>query len=270
MQRVAVFGAAGRMGAEVCRAVAAADDLELVAAVDPAAAGRPLAEVAGIPAGPLVVAASAAEIAERGVEVAVDFTHGSAAPAHLHWCADNGVHVVSGTTGLAAGETARLRERFSAPEAPNAIMAPNFAISAVLLARFAEIAARHLEGVEIIELHHASKRDAPSGTALDTARRIAAARERAGGGPFAPDPTLEERLPGSRGALGPEGIRIHAVRLPGLVAHQEVIFGALGQALTIRQDSFERTSFMPGVLLAVRRVPLTPGFTLGLEAILAL
>lgn len=270
MLKVAVFGAAGRMGAEVCRAVAAAGDLELVAAIDPAAAGASVAGLVGLADSALVVAADPAAAAEAGASVAVDFTDASAAPRHLGWCLDNGVHAVSGTTGLAAAEMAHLRERFDAADTPNAVMAPNFAITAVLLARFAELAAPHLDGVEVIELHHAGKIDAPSGTALDTARRIASARERSGAGPFVADPTQEERVPGSRGALGPDGIRIHAVRLPGLVAHQEVLFGARGQGLTIRQDSYDRSSFMPGVLLAIRRVGETPGFTFGLERLLDL
>ena len=270
MIKVAVFGAAGRMGSEVCRAVASAEDLELVAAVDPARAGAPLSAVAGVETGALSCAADPSALAAAGAEVAVDFTTAAVAPANLAWCAANGIHAVSGTTGLSAGEVERLAVAFGAPGAPNAVLAPNFALSAVLLARFCELAAPFLDGAEIIELHHAGKVDAPSGTALETARRIAAAREASGAGPFAPDPTREERVAGSRGARGPGDVRIHAVRLPGLVAHQEVLFGGLGQSLLIRQDSYDRVSFMPGVLLALRRVGETPGLTLGLDALLGL
>jgi len=150
------------------------------------------------------------------------------------------------------------------------VVAPNFAIGAVLLMRFCELAAPHMDGVEVIELHHDAKRDAPSGTARQTAAGIAAARARAGSAPLPPDPTTEHILPGARGGEGPGGIRIHSVRLPGLIAHEEVIFGAPGQSLTIRHDSYDRSSFMPGVLLAVRAVPERPGLTVGLEALLEL
>lgn len=269
MTRVGVFGAAGRMGAEVCRAVTSAADLELVAAVDPQAAGSSLREVAGVAGTGLVVAADPAALREQGAEAAVDFTRAEAAVANLDWCAENGVHAVCGTTGIDDAVVARLRQRFEQPETPNAVLAPNFALSAVLLVRLAELAAPFLDGVEVIELHHAGKADAPSGTAIETARRIAAARAAAAAGPFHPDPTTSERLPGSRGALAEGGIRVHAVRLPGLVAHEEVIFGAPGQSLTLRQDSYDRTSFMPGVLLALRKVADTPGFTYGLDSLLA-
>ncbi|MDA8297683.1 MAG: 4-hydroxy-tetrahydrodipicolinate reductase [Actinomycetota bacterium] len=263
MARIGVLGALGKMGAAVCQAVRAVPDLELVAAVDPAGAGEQVAPG-------LVVGAELAALRDAGVEVAIDFTHASAAFDNLSWCADNGVHAVSGTTGLSEETVAELARRFGAPGAPNAVIAPNFAITAVLLVRLAELAAPHLEGVEVIELHHDQKRDAPSGTAIETANRIAAARAAAGVGPFAPDPTEQERLPGARGARGAGGIAIHAVRLPGLVAHEEVIFGAVGQSLTIRQDSYDRRSFMPGVLLAARRVAATPGLTYGLEPLLGL
>jgi len=165
---------------------------------------------------------------------------------------------------------ARLALLYEAPGAPNALVAANFAISAVLLFRLAELAAPFFEGIEVVELHHEAKSDAPSGTALETARRMAEARVARGSGPLVADPTTKEVLGGSRGAVGPGGVRIHAIRLPGLVAHEEVLFGALGQSLTIRQDSYDRRSFMPGVLLAIRQVPVRSGFTLGLEALLGL
>ncbi|MCU1490973.1 MAG: dihydrodipicolinate reductase [Acidimicrobiaceae bacterium] len=270
MVRVGVLGAAGKMGGEVCRAVASAPDLELVAAVDPGARGRSLAEVAGLGGNPLIVAEDPEELVRAGAEVAVDFTRAASARQNLAWCAANGLHVVCGTTGLSADDWQELEALFAPLEAPNALWAPNFAITAVLLVRLAELAAPHLDGVEIVELHHDAKVDAPSGTALETARRIAAARDASGAPPFPPDPTTEVRLAGARGGEGPGGIRVHAVRLRGLVAHEEVLFGGQGQSLTIRQDSYDRTSFMPGVLLAVRKVAVTPGLTLGLESVLGL
>ena len=261
-------GATGRMGAEVCRAVAGADDLALVAVVGRTAAGRRLAELLPGLDGDLVVAPSLEAAAEAGAEVLVDFTTAEAAEEILTWCARSGVHAVSGTSGLSASALERLRAAFAPPSAPNAVVAANFAISAVLLLRLAEAAAPYFDGIEIVELHHDRKRDAPSGTALETARRIVAAREAAGAGPLRPDPTEVEVLPGARGGLAPGGLRVHAIRLPGLVAHEEVVLGALGQSLTIRQDSYDRTCFMPGVLLAVRAVAELPGLTLGLDPLL--
>lgn len=261
-------GATGRMGAEVCRAVEAADDLSLVAAIGRSGAGRPLAEVVAGLDSRLTVQTSLEAAAEAGAEVLVDFTSAGAAAAHLAWCATAGIHAVSGTTGLDAATLDRLAAAFAPAGAPNAVVAANFAISAVLLHRLAELAAPYFDGIEIVELHHERKRDAPSGTALETARRIVAARAAAGAGPLAPDPTEVEVLPGARGGEAPGGLRVHAVRLPGLVAHEEVLFGALGQSLTIRQDSYDRRSFMPGVLLAVRKVADVPGLTLGLDPLL--
>lgn len=269
MLAVGVLGAAGRMGTEVCRAVADADDLELVAAVDPGAAGRSLAQLVGPGAPDLPVAAAVEALAAAGVEVVVDFSHAAAARVNLPWCAGHGIHAVVGTTGLDAGDLATLGRLFDGHPA-NAVVAPNFAVGAVLLMRFCELAAPVMDGVEVIELHHDAKRDAPSGTALHTAERIAAARRSAGSGPLSPDPTTDEVLPGARGGVGPDGIRVHSVRLPGLVAHQEVIFGAAGQSLSLRHDAYDRRSFMPGVLRAVREVPGRPGLTVGLDALLGL
>lgn len=268
MIAVAVAGATGKMGAEVCRAVEAAPDLALVAVIGRTAAGRRLADaVEGVSSG-LVVTARLEEAVAAGAEVVVDFTTAQAAVATLEWCAGTGLHAVSGTTGIPAGELDRIAGCFGGPGRPNAVVAANFAISAVLLMRLAELAAPHFDGIEIVELHHDRKRDAPSGTALETARRIAAARAAAGSGPLAGDPTEDEVLAGARGGEGAGGIRVHAVRLPGLVAHEEVLLGAPGQSLTIRQDSYDRRSFMPGVLLAVRRVGAVPGLTVGLDALL--
>jgi 4-hydroxy-tetrahydrodipicolinate reductase len=261
VQRVAVVGAGGRMGQEVCRAVVAAGDLELVAAVDPQHSGR---SIEGI-----TVAGTVEALGEQGAEVVVDFTVAEAARDNLIGYAEAGLHAVVGTTGLTEAELAGAANLFAASVA-NAIVAANFAIGAVLLMRFCELAAPYMDGVEVIELHHEAKRDAPSGTALHTAQRIAAARERAGSGPLPADATTLEVLPGARGGEGPGGVRVHSVRLPGLIAHEEVIFGATGQSLSIRHDSYDRRSFMPGVLLAVRAVPDRPGLTVGIEALLGL
>jgi 4-hydroxy-tetrahydrodipicolinate reductase len=185
----------------------------------------------------------------------------------MAWCAAHGVHAVVGTTGLTPADLEAAAASFGASSA-NALVAANFAIGAVLLLRFCELAAPFMDGVEVIELHHSAKRDAPSGTAMHTAERIAAARLRAGSDPLPADPTTLTVLAGARGGEGPGAVRVHSVRLPGLVAHEEVIFGADGQSLTIRHDSYDRTSFMAGVLLAVRQVPSRPGLTVGLESLL--
>ena len=205
----------------------------------------------------------------QGAQIVVDFTVAAAARANLATYATSGLHAVVGTTGLSDADLESAAKLFAASTA-NAIVAPNFAIGAVLLMRFCELAAPHMEGAEVIELHHNAKRDAPSGTARQTAAGIAAARERAGLGPLPADPTTEMVLEGARGGEGPGGVRLHSVRLPGLVAHEEVIFGALGQSLTIRHDSYDRRSFMPGVLLAVRAVSDRPGLTVGIESLLGI
>ena len=261
MRRVGVVGAGGRMGREVCLAVAAAPDLQLVAAVDPGHEGQ---RIEG-----LTIVGDVGELKKRDVEVVVDFSVADAVRANLPRYAEEGIHAVVGTTGLSEAELETAAQLF-ADSAANAVVAANFAIGAVLLLRFCELAAPHMDGVEVIELHHDAKRDAPSGTALQTAAGIAAARERAGSGPLPADPTTEQVLPGARGGEGAGGVHIHSVRLPGLIAHEEVIFGALGQSLTIRHDSYDSRSFMPGVLLAVRTVPARPGLTRGLEVLLNL
>jgi 4-hydroxy-tetrahydrodipicolinate reductase len=261
MLKVGVVGAGGRMGQEVCRAVAAAPDLELVVAVDPGHVGL---QIEG-----LTVGADIDALAEHGTEVVVDFSVAEALRTNLAGYAERGMHAVVGTTGLSEAELAAAAALFDASSA-NAIVASNFAIGAVLLIHFCELAAPFMEGVEVIELHHDAKRDAPSGTALHTASAIAAARQRAAAGPLSADPTTEHVLAGARGAEGAGGVRIHSVRLPGLLAHEEVIFGSLGQSLSIRQDSYDRRSYMPGVLLAVRSVADRPGMTVGIEALLGL
>ena len=255
------------MGQTVCRAVAEDPGLELVAAVDPRMAGIDLRQVLGSEADGIQVSGVIDELTRAGAEVAVDFTVADSAIANMGWCADHGVHSVVGTTGIGETTLAELEARFSKGSA-NCVLAANFAIGAVLLMRLAELAAPFMDGVEIIELHHEHKRDAPSGTALHTAERIDAARRAAARGDWAPDPTTTTVLPGTRGGTGPGGVHVHSVRLPGLVAHQEVIFGAQGQSLTLRHDAYDRSSLMPGVLLAVREVAKRPGMTVGLDALL--
>ena len=259
-----MFGAGGRMGSEVCRAVAADPDLELVAAVDPHHEGLDLRQVTAGAASGLQVAADASAFERAGVQVAVDFTELAAARENLRWCAGHGVHAVVGTTGFSDADFDELRGLFDASVA-NCFIAPNFAIGAVLMMRFAELSAPWFETAEVIELHHDNKLDAPSGTAMLTVERMAAASDEWG-----EDPTRTEIVPGARGGAGPGGIRVHSVRLRGLVAHQEVVLGTTGQSLTIRHDSYDRTSFMPGVLLAVKAVADRPGLTVGLDELLGL
>ncbi|WP_422741013.1 4-hydroxy-tetrahydrodipicolinate reductase [Micromonospora sp. WMMD754] len=243
--RVGVLGARGRMGMEVCKAVEAAPDLDLVAAVDQ---GDDLTTVA-----------------DAGAGVVVDFTTPDAVMDNLRFCVERGIHAVVGTTGFTEERLAQVRDWLADRPGVGVVIAPNFGIGAVLMMQFAARAARHFESVEIVEQHHPRKLDAPSGTATYTARLIAAARAEAGLGP-APDATRDE-VAGARGA-DIDGVRVHAVRATGLVAHQEVLFGTTGETLTIRHDSYDRASFMPGVLLAVREVVRRPGLTVGLDALL--
>jgi 4-hydroxy-tetrahydrodipicolinate reductase len=243
--RVGVLGARGRMGVEVCRAVDAADDLELVAMVDQ---GDWLFNAA-----------------DAGAEVAVDFTTPDVVMDNLHWCIDQGINAVVGTSGFTEQRLDRVRTWLSHKPGVGVLIAPNFGIGAVLMTQFAARAARYFESVEIIEQHHPGKLDAPSGTAGHTARLVAQARAEAGLGAV-PDATKDE-VPGARGA-DIDGVRVHSVRSAGLVAHQEVLFGTEGETLTIRHDSYQRGSFMPGVLLAVRSVVHRPGLTVGLDALL--
>ena len=245
--RVAVLGAAGRMGTTVCTALGAASGLELVARLD---AGDDLTTLAGSRA-----------------SVAVDFTVPSATEANVHALIDAGIHAVVGTTGWDEASLGRVREHLGAAPAVGVLVAPNFAISAVLAMAFAAKAAPWFESAEVIELHHPDKVDAPSGTARHTATEIAAARSAAGRGAM-PDATTSA-LDGARGAEV-DGVRVHAVRLRGLVAHEEILLGNPGEQLTIRTDSFDRISFMPGVLHAVRTVGSRPGLTVGLDGYLDL
>ena len=248
------------MGSLVCRTVAADPELALVAAIDPFHEGLDVVKVTGAEAPGVRVSADAEALRFSRAQVAVDFTNIVAARANLAWCAANGVHAVVGTTGFGSDDYARIQASFTSS---NCFIAPNFAIGAVLMMRFAEMAARYFETAEIIELHHDPKVDAPSGTAMLTAERVAAASP-----DWAPDPTTETVLEGARGGRTPAGIRVHSVRLRGLVAHQEILFGTTGQSLSIRHDSYDRSSFMPGVLLAVKKVGDRPGLTIGLDALI--
>jgi 4-hydroxy-tetrahydrodipicolinate reductase len=244
--KVGVLGAKGRMGQQVCATVDEAPDTELVARVD---------------AGDSLEALLAAD-------VVVDFTHVGAVMDNLRWCLENGLNVVVGTSGFGDDRLRQVREWTDKHGGARVLIAPNFSIGAVLMMRFSAQAARFFESAEIIEMHHAQKMDAPSGTALRTASMISEARAKAGLG-ASPDATKQE-VAGARGA-GVDDVHVHSVRLSGLVAHQEVLFGGHGETLTIRHDSLDRASFMPGVLIAVRGLAsLPPGLTVGIEPLLGL
>lgn len=245
--RVGVLGGRGKVGEQVCKAVAEAQDLDLVAVVD---AGDWLFNVA-----------------DAGAQVVVDFTHPDVVMENVRFCVDQGIHAVVGTTGWDAPKFDQVRAWLEPKPELGVLVAPNFAIGAVLSMRFAAMAARFYESVEIVELHHPAKVDAPSGTAARTAELVAAARTDAAMSP-APDATTSE-FDGARGALL-HGVRVHSVRLAGLVAHQEVLFGTQGETLTLRHDSLDRSSFVPGVLLGVRQISSRPGLTVGLEHLLEL
>ncbi len=242
-----VLGALGKVGREVCRAVEEADDLELVARVD---ADDEL-DV----------------LVESEADMVVDFTHPDVVMDNLRFCVEHGIHAVVGTTGFDDARLGTLRGWLGDAPRVGVLIAPNFSIGAVLMMRFAAQAAPFYESVEIVELHHPDKADAPSGTARRTAQLVAAAREEAGSGPV-PDATSTS-LDGARGA-DVDGVRVHAVRSRGLVAHQEVLLGGLGETLTIRHDSMDRASFTPGVLTGLRAIADHPGLTVGLENFLGL
>lgn len=247
MLRVGVIGARGRMGQATCEAVDEAEDMDLVAAVD--------------------AHDWLFSLADADSQVVVDFTHPDGVMDHIRFCIDHNVNVVVGTSGFTDERLDTIAQWLSSKPDVGVMVVPNFAIGAVLTARFARAAARFFDSAEVIELHHPGKVDAPSGTAVATAKAIAAAREEAGLGDVPDATTLE--TDGARGARI-DGIHVHSVRLPGLVAHQEVILGSGGETLTIRHDSLHRSSFMPGVLTAVRAVSDRPGLTVGLEQLLGL
>jgi 4-hydroxy-tetrahydrodipicolinate reductase len=259
--RVGVLGACGKMGRLVCAAVDAERDLELVAAVNPSLAGQPLAPLVGLSHGELRISGSPDALLEAEAEVAVDFTAPEAVMANVRYCVDHGINTVVGTTGIGPDEQDQIRKWAEEEGEVGVVVAPNFSVGAVVAQRLAEDAARFFSAAEVVELHHEQKADAPSGTAAATARRIASGRREAWKGP-----TAGEEFRGGE----VEGIRVHSVRLPGLVAHQEVIFGAQGQTLTIRHDAPDRSCYIPGVLLAIRAVSDRPGLTVGLEPLLGL
>jgi 4-hydroxy-tetrahydrodipicolinate reductase len=246
MISVGVLGSKGRMGSEVCRAIGAAGDMTVTAAVDIGDDRQALA----------------------GCDVVVDFTHPSAVMDNLRWCAEAGLDCVVGTSGFDEARLGQVRQWLGGGPRARVLIAPNFSVGAVLMMHFAGQAARFFESAEVVELHHAGKADAPSGTALRTASLIGAARAAAGlGAP--PDATVTQ-VSGARGAVVGD-VHVHAVRLAGLVAHQEVLLGGHGETLTIRHDSLDRASFMPGVLLGVRSIAsLPPGLTVGIESLLGL
>ena len=241
------------MGATVCAAVAAESALELVAAVD---------TTGDVTAQGVTISRELKALSDAKVDVAVDFTVAAAARVTLPWLALHGVHAVVGTTGFTDSDIAAFKQEFSRS---NCLIAPNFAIGAVLMMRFAEVAAPFFDTAEIIEIHHDAKADSPSGTAVSTANRMAAASNT-----WANDPTTHEAIPGARGAKGPADIRIHAVRMRGAVANQEVVLGTQGQTLTIRHDTIDRNSFMPGVVMACKKIAEHPGVTLGLDSFLGI
>lgn len=245
--KVGVLGARGKVGSAICEAVRAAEDLELVAEVDQ---GDPLSA-----------------LVDAGAEIVVDFTHPDVVMGNLEFCVANGIHAVVGTTGFTDERLETLRGWLADSPDTGVLVAPNFAIGAILMMRFAVQAAKYFPSAEIVELHHPNKADAPSGTAHRTAAMMGAARAEAGLGP-SPDAT-STALDGARGA-DVDGVRVHSVRLTGLVAHQEVLLGTQGETLTIRHDSLDRSSFAPGVLLGVRSIAAAPGLTVGLDAFMDL
>jgi 4-hydroxy-tetrahydrodipicolinate reductase len=246
MITVGVLGAKGRMGSQVCQAVEAASDMKLAAAVDLSDAREPLG----------------------GCDVVVDFTQPAAVMDNVRWCLEHGRNVVVGTTGFDEGRLATVREWLGGTPSARALIVPNFSVGAVLMMSFARQAAPFFESAEVVEMHHATKADAPSGTAARTASLISAARAAAELGP-PPDATVSE-VAGARGAAM-DGVRVHSMRIPGVIAHHEVLLGGHGETLALRHDTLDRASFMPGVLLGVRGVAsLPPGLTVGLEGLLGL
>jgi 4-hydroxy-tetrahydrodipicolinate reductase len=221
------------MGRTVCDAVDGDDELELAARMD------------------------VGDERDASIDVAIDFTAAEAARENARWCAENGVHAVIGTSGITDADIADLTDRFTTS---NCLVAPNFAIGAMVLIRLSELASEYFDTVEILEQHHDGKIDAPSGTAVHTAERLAAVKPE-----WAPDPTKRDTIAGARGAVGAGGIHVHSMRLRGIIASQEVIFGTTGQTLSLRHDTFDRAAFMPGVLLAAKRVSEHPGVTVGLD-----
>ncbi|MDN5895974.1 MAG: 4-hydroxy-tetrahydrodipicolinate reductase [Nocardioides sp.] len=245
--KVGVLGARGKVGAEICRIVEATEGMELVAGVD--------------------VGDEVDQLVTAGAEVVVDFTHPDVVMDNLEFCIDHGIHAVVGTTGFDDDRMAQLRSWLEVSPSTGVLIAPNFSIGAILMMRFAAAAAPFYDSVEVVEMHHPDKADAPSGTARRTAELIAAARREAGAGPM-PDATSTS-LEGARGA-DVDGVRVHGLRIRGMVAHQEVVLGGPGETLTVRHDSMDRASFGPGVLTGIRAIADNPGLTVGLERFLDL
>jgi 4-hydroxy-tetrahydrodipicolinate reductase len=256
MKRVVIVGGAGRMGQALASGLGAMADFKVVTLIDV----REPAALFGA-----TYAKSLSDNDGLGVDVVIDFSAPESVVTSAHWCATHKVGLVIGTTGLSAEQRSAVDE---ASTKTGVVMASNFAIGAVLSERFAAMAAPYFERVEIIELHHDKKVDAPSGTSLAAARAISDARTHAGLDALS-DPTTRQTLSGARGADGGEGVRVHSVRLPGLVAHQEILFGGPGEGLTIRHDSFDRTSFVHGVALAARAVTSSPKLTIGIDSLVA-
>lgn len=264
MKSVLVIGAVGRMGQEVCKTVLADSELSLAGAVDIVSAGRDIGEVLGMESLGVTVNNNLAQSLEScQPDVVVDFTHRSVVMDDIRACLGCNINMVVGTTGITTDDLEEIQSLLKASTS-RIFIAPNFAIGAVLMMKCAQIAAKHFTGVEIIELHHDKKADAPSGTALKTAEIIVESCSA-----LIRSAQSKELVEGARGGEY-QGIHIHSVRLPGLVAHQEVIFGGLGQTLTIRHDSIDRSSFMPGVVLAIKSIDKTEGLTYGLDKLLEL
>jgi len=265
--RVAVIGAGGKVGSAICRAVLEHPALELVAAVDPRLAGIDLGQVLGKQAVGLIVSRDVRAVIDASAEVAIDFTQAHAAAVNLVRLGEAGVPAVVGTTGLSEEELGRIGEAY-ARSGVGCVVASNFSIGAILLMRAAAMVAPYFDSIEIVETHHEHKLDAPSGTALEIARRIGEARRERASDALVQGATELVRVDGARGATVEEGVHIHSVRLRGAVAHHEVVFGTEGQRLTLRHDSFDRGSFVPGVMLAVERVHEVQGLVRGIEGFL--
>ncbi len=256
-----MLGAGGRVGTEVCRAVLAEGDLELVAAIDPKLSGIDVSQVLGIDAGGLHFDRDVSACGRVGVDVLVDFTTADAAVANLEWAVQHGIAAVIGATGFSEQQQTSMRELVEGAHG-RCLWAANFSVGAVVLMKLAALAAPYFDTAEVVEMHHNHKRDAPSGTAKVIIERIEGARSK----DFAPDPT--ETASETRGARSAKGVGIHSLRVEGVLAHHEVIFGLSGQTLTLRHDSYDRSSFIPGVLLALRHIDEIDGFVVGLDALL--
>ena len=262
MIKVVVTGVSGKMGSTICRGILSEEDIKLIAAVSTSKAGIELGQIIGTPTIKVITVKTIKEALKSNPEVLIDFTHAQVAPDNIIFALENGIHTVVGTTGIHEQKIAEIKKKAEQVKA-NVIMAPNYAIGAVMMMNFVKRAAPNFQDCEIIELHHNKKADAPSGTALATAdliKSIYKSRKRLKEGE-------KEKVEGARGCLA-SNIHIHSIRLPGLMAHQEVIFGTTGQTLTIKHDSISRESFLPGIFLAVRNVANIPGFTYGIDKLL--